>query len=76
MRALLRATDLDGHRFELEAQGWLARILQHEFDHLEGILYVDRLAHPHGKAALKALKKRSWGSPGQSWLPGRDHLED
>jgi peptide deformylase len=75
-RALLRATDLDGHRFELEAEGWLARILQHEFDHLQGILYVDRLAHPHGKAALKAIKKRSWGPPGQSWLPGRDHLED
>jgi len=74
--ALLRATDLDGRRYELEAHGWLARILQHEYDHLQGILYVDRLAHPHGKAALKAIKKQSWGSPGQSWLPGRDHLED
>ena len=74
--ALLRATDLDGRRYELEADGWLARILQHEYDHLQGILYVDRLAHPHGKAALKAIKKQSWGSPGQSWLPGRDHLED
>lgn len=74
--ALLRATDLEGRRFELEAHGWLARILQHEYDHLQGILYVDRLAHPHGKAALKAIKKQSWGSPGQSWLPGRDHLED
>jgi peptide deformylase len=74
--ALLRATDLEGRRFELEAEGWLARILQHEYDHLQGILYVDRLAHPHGKAALKAIKRQSWGSPGQSWLPGRDHLED
>lgn len=74
--ALLRATDLEGRRFELEADGWLARILQHEYDHLQGILYVDRLAHPHGKAALKAIKKQSWGTPGQSWLPGRDHLED
>ncbi|MER3389944.1 MAG: peptide deformylase [Microcella sp.] len=75
-RALLRATDLDGRRYELEAHGWLARILQHEYDHLQGILYVDRLTHPHAKAALKAIKKQSWGSPGQSWLPGRDHLED
>lgn len=73
---ILRATDLDGARFEVEASGWLARIVQHEFDHLNGILYVDRLAHPHSKAAVKAIKKRSWGSPGQSWLPGRDHLED
>lgn len=74
-RALLRATDLDGTPFEIEARGWLARIFQHEFDHLNGILYTDRLAHPHGKAAVKAIRKRSWGVPGQSWMPGLDDLE-
>ena len=74
-RALLRATDLEGRPFEVHAAGWLARIFQHENDHLDGVLYVDRLAHPHGKAALKAIKKQSWGSPGQSWLPGRDDLD-
>jgi peptide deformylase len=74
-RALLRATDLDGTPFEVEAHGWLARIFQHEFDHLNGILYTDRLAHPHGKAATKAIRKRSWGVPGQSWMPGLDDLE-
>lgn len=74
--ALLRATDVEGRRFELDAHGWLARILQHEYDHLQGILYVDRLAHAQHKAAVKAMRKKSWGSPGQSWLPGRDHLED
>ncbi len=74
-RAVLRATDLDGVEYEREATGWVARIFQHEFDHLEGVLYVDRLAHPHGKAAAKAVRKRSWGVPGQSWLPGRDDLE-
>ncbi|OYX57741.1 MAG: peptide deformylase [Micrococcales bacterium 32-70-13] len=75
-RAVLRAIDLDGEPFEIEATGWLARIFQHEYDHLDGVLYVDRLAHPHSKAAAKAVRKRSWGVPGQSWLPGRDHLED
>lgn len=74
-RALLRATDLDGRAFEIDASGWVARIFQHEYDHLEGVLYVDRLAHPHGKAAAKAIRKRSWGSPGQSWMPGEDDLE-
>ncbi len=74
-RAVLRATDLDGSPFEIDATGWVARIFQHEFDHLEGVLYVDRLAHPHGKAAVKAVRKRSWGVPGQSWLPGVDDLE-
>ncbi|GAA1697136.1 peptide deformylase [Microcella alkalica] len=75
-RALLRAADLEGNRFEIDARGWLARIFQHEYDHLDGVLYVDRLAHPYGKASVKAIKRNSWGSPGQSWLPGRDHLED
>lgn len=75
-RALLQAVDLDGVPFEIEAEGWLARIFQHEYDHLDGVLYVDRLTHPYGKAALKVQRKSSWGVPGLSWLPGRDHLED
>lgn len=75
-RALLRALDADGTPFEIETDGWLARIFQHEYDHLDGVLYADRLEHPHGKAVAKAIRKRSWGVPGQSWLPGRDHLDD
>lgn len=74
-RALLRATDLDGTRYEITAVGWLARIFQHEYDHLDGILYADRLDHPHHKMAVRAVKKQSWGSPGQSWIPGVDRLE-
>ena len=42
-RALLRATDLDGRPFDLTATGWLARIFQHEYDHLDGILYPMRM---------------------------------
>ncbi len=75
-RALLRATELDGTPYEIAAEGWLARIFQHEFDHLDGVLYADRLVHPNDRLAAKAIKRRSWGSPGQSWMPGVDHLED
>lgn len=75
-RVILQATDHEGAAFEVRADGWLARIFQHEYDHLDGVLYVDRLAHPFGKAALKTQRKNSWGVPGLSWLPGRDHLED
>lgn len=35
--------DLAGDEYELEAEGIVARAVQHEFDHLEGILFVDRL---------------------------------
>lgn len=73
--AILRATDLDGSRFEVRADGWLARIFQHEYDHLDGVLYADRLGHPYGKAVAKAIKKNSWGGPGKSWLPGVDDLD-
>jgi peptide deformylase len=73
--ALLTATDLDGKRYEIRASGWLARIFQHEYDHLDGVLYADRLVHPHDKGVAKAIRKKSWGSPGQSWMPGVDRPE-
>ena len=74
-RAVLRATDLEGQGYQIDAEGWLARIFQHEFDHLEGILYADRLAKPHKRFMKKAIKENDWGAPGLSWLPGEDYLE-
>lgn len=73
--AVLRALDLDQKPFEVRADGWLARIFQHEFDHLDGILYADRLAEPHHKRATKTVKRNGWGIPELSWMPGIDHLE-
>lgn len=75
-RAILTALDLHGKSYTITADGWLARIFQHEFDHLGGILYADRLDYPHAKAAAKAVRKRGWGMPGHSWMPGVEHLED
>ncbi|MFT4029638.1 MAG: peptide deformylase [Protaetiibacter sp.] len=74
--ALLRAVELDGTPYEVLATGWLARIFQHEFDHLDGVLYVDRLADVHARTAQRTIRRNKWGVPGKSWLPGRDHLED
>jgi peptide deformylase len=39
----VRALDLDGNAVEFEAEGLLSRALQHEIDHLDGILFIDRL---------------------------------
>jgi len=74
-RALLRAVDLDRKPFEIEASGWFARIFQHEYDHLDGVLYVDRLDLIYGRRAAKVIRKSGWGTPGNSWLPGVDDLE-
>lgn len=73
--ALLRAVDLEGQPFEIRAEGWLARIFQHEYDHLDGILYADRLDAPLRKAAAKAIRKNGWDESGQSWMPGVDNLD-
>lgn len=73
--ATLTALNVKGESYVLKASGWLARILQHEFDHLQGTLYVDRLAQKEQKAARKAIKANGWGTPGQSWSPGEDFLE-
>ncbi|WP_022899557.1 peptide deformylase [Humibacter albus] len=75
-RAILQAVDAAGESFEVRADGWLARIFQHEYDHLDGLLYVDRLTDGHARTAAKVERKRGWGVPGLTWLPGVDHLED
>ncbi len=74
-RAILTALDEHGASYTLEVHGWMARIFQHEFDHLEGILYVDRLSSPHRDEALEVIREYGWGTPGISWLPGEDDLE-
>jgi peptide deformylase len=39
----VRGLNRNGEKIKIEAEGWLARIFQHEIDHLDGVLYIDRL---------------------------------
>ncbi|WP_323958587.1 peptide deformylase [Arthrobacter sp. JZ12] len=64
--------DGDGNPVEFEATGWFARVMQHEFDHLNGTLYVDKLIPRHARKAKKAVKTNGWGTPGHTWMPGVD----
>ncbi|MBT1017696.1 peptide deformylase [Canibacter sp. lx-72] len=73
--AKLRAQDADGKWFEISATGWFARIMQHEYDHLNGYIYVDRLTGYAHNEAMRIKRKRNWGKPGLSWTPGIDSLE-
>lgn len=61
--------DAEGAAIEVEGTGYFARCLQHETDHLDGYLYLDRLIGRHAKAARRMLKSNRWGKPGHSWLP-------
>src|SRR6266487_6033419 len=50
---LVRALTLEGEIFQIEASGLLARAIQHEHDHLHGILFIDRMSSA-AKAALSS----------------------
>jgi len=39
----VKATDLDGRSIRVKADDWVARVIQHEIDHLDGILFLDRV---------------------------------
>lgn len=53
----VRATDLDGKEFEVEADGMTARAILHEFDHLEGVLFIDRMS-PLTRTMLKGRLRK------------------
>ena len=61
-RILVHYQDLDGVRHELECDGLLARCIQHEADHLDGILFTERMekkVYAEVKAEVQALKKKT-----------------
>lgn len=57
-RVVVRGLDSDGAPITLEGESLMARMLQHEIDHLEGRLFVDRLSPLKRSLYLKRLKKR------------------
>lgn len=57
-KVTIQAKNEKGRRFTLEADGLLARVIQHEYDHLDGILFIDRIdADKKEKIEQKFLKK-------------------
>lgn len=52
--------DLDGNVIELQGTGLMAQALQHECDHLDGLVYLDRLEEDERKAAMKNLRATDW----------------
>lgn len=58
LRVHLKALDRDGQPYELEADGLLAHCIQHEHDHLEGVLFVDYLSPLKRDRVMKKMQKR------------------
>jgi len=57
-RVWMRAMTLDGKTVEVKAEGLLARIFQHETDHLNGLLFIDRLGLLKSRLTQKKLSKK------------------
>jgi peptide deformylase len=52
--------DLDGNEVVLEGEGLMAQALQHETDHLDGMLYLSRLAPDDRKRAMREVRESAW----------------
>ena len=58
VHVLVRALDGDGEPVLVEASGFEARVIQHEVDHLDGVLILDRTTRDQRKDAVRALRER------------------
>jgi peptide deformylase len=62
-RIVLEALDEDGEAFRMEASGLVARVIQHELDHLDGVLFIDHLKPMKRQIVVTRWKKDHRGEP-------------
>jgi len=60
LRAVVKGVDLRNEPVTLEGTGLMARCLQHETDHLDGLLYLDRLDRETRRAAMREIRRSPW----------------
>jgi peptide deformylase len=63
LHARVRGVDASGEPLVIEASGLEARVLQHEIDHLDGVLMIDRTSRDQRRGALRALREGGTYSP-------------
>ena len=56
----VRGMNISGESVDIEAEGLLAQVMQHEIDHLDGLVYLDRLDGQGRKECMAALRETSW----------------
>jgi peptide deformylase len=59
----VRGLDATGEPLAIEGSGLEARVLQHEIDHLDGVLMIDRTTKEHRRGALRALREGGTFAP-------------
>lgn len=60
MRAVAKGFNMHGEPITVEGSEFLARALQHETDHIDGIVFIDRLSKSDRKAAMKQIRDTEW----------------
>ena len=64
LSVVAKGFDMHGEPLVIEGSQMLARAIQHETDHLDGVLFIDRLDKAQRKLALKAIREAEWaGAP-------------
>ena len=71
MRVWAEGFDLEESQVTIEAEELLARVLQHEVDHLDGVLFIDRLQAGHRSEAMAALRDQALGLAPAAHDPSR-----
>ena len=61
--AVVRGVDLHGEPVEVSGDGYFARCLQHETDHLRGVLYIDHLPRNRRRRVLREMEPFDWNAP-------------
>ena len=64
LNVVARGQNMWGEPVFLEGSELLARAIQHETDHLDGILFIDRLDRETRKLAMRAIRQADWGAQG------------
>jgi peptide deformylase len=57
LKCVCEAVDLKGTAVRLEAEGFVARVLQHETDHLDGVLIIDRVSPEERRSAMRRYRE-------------------
>jgi peptide deformylase len=65
IKVRVRAQDTNGKEFVVEEEGLPARVIQHEMDHLEGVLILDRISREARRDAMRALRAAREGDDGE-----------
>ncbi len=63
LHTVAKGYDVHGRPLQVVGDGRMARVLQHETDHLDGVLFIDRLDPDASKEAKRAIREADWAQP-------------